>query len=84
MNPGNYFKVYRSSYNKLNSIALKTNTNQAFLDENGNLTIDQGGADAFMNDVLNGNTNIPPNSNDNQAVRSIFERKQRLTKKTTL
>ncbi len=79
MNPDNYFKVYRSSYNKLNSIALVTNTNPDYLDENGNLTIAEGGADAFMHDVLNGNTNISTNSNEYQSIRSISERKQRLT-----
>lgn len=79
MNPGNYFKVYQSSYNKLNNIASTTNAPAEHFDSNGNLTIDQGGADAFIDDVLNGNTNIPPNSNNYEAVRSISERKQRLT-----
>lgn len=79
MNPGNYFKVYRSSYNSLNTIADQTNTNPAYFDENGDLTIAEGGADAFISDVLDGNTDIPQNDPKYQSVRSISERKQRLT-----
>ncbi len=79
MNPGNYFKVYRSSYNSLNRIAGTTNTNPAFLDDNGNLNISEGGTDAFINDVLAGNTTIQPGDADYQSVRSISERKLRLT-----
>jgi len=79
MNPGNYFRVYRSSYNRLNSIADNTNTNPSYFDANGNLTIAEGGADAFIQDVLNGNTDIAVTSPLYQSVRSISERKQRLT-----
>ena len=77
MNPGNYFKVYRSSYNTLNTIADRTDVNPDYLDENGNLIIENGSADRFMVDVLTGNT-----SNSEQDIRtvlSIFERKVRLT-----
>lgn len=77
MNPGNYFKVYRSSYNTLNTISDNVTTNPSYLDENGNLTIADGGADAFISDVLAGNTNA--NANQYNSVRSISERKQRLT-----
>lgn len=79
LNPGNYFNVYKSSYNKLNEIADQTNTNPAYEDSNGNLTIAAGGADAFISDVLNGQTNLSPQSNDYRAVRSISERKNRLS-----
>ena len=77
MNPDNYFNVYRSSYNRLNNIAETVNTNPNYLDEAGNLTISEGGADAFIRDVLNGTTNVP--STEYQSVRSISERKERLT-----
>lgn len=77
MNPGNYFKVYRSSYNTLNVIADRTNTNPDYLDENGNLIIENGSADFFMEDVRNGNTNA--NEQDARTVLSIYERKVRLT-----
>lgn len=77
MNPGNYFRVYRSSYNNLNEIAQQTNTNPDYLDESGNLTIAEGGADYFIDDVLGGNTNA---SEENyKSVQSIDERKLRLT-----
>lgn len=79
MNPGNYFRVYRSSYNRLNEIADNTNTNPDYLDTSGNLTIAEGGADAFIQDVLNGNTDISETDPLYQSVRSISERKQRLT-----
>jgi len=77
MNPGNYFKVYRSSYNSLNRIAGQTNTNPEYLDANGNLTIAEGGADKFINDVKQGNTQLT--EQEQKSVLSIAERKQRLT-----
>ena len=79
MNPGNYFNVYRSSYNTLNRIASETNADESYFDSMGNLTISEGGADAFMDDVLNQNTNLNPNQSDYRLVSSIAERKKRLT-----
>lgn len=76
MNPGNYFNVYRSSYNRLNTIAENVNTNPDHLDSSGNLTIAGGGADAFIQDVLNGTTQV--SDAERQSVRSISQRKQRL------
>lgn len=77
MNPGNYFNVYRSSYNRLNDIAEKVDTNPDYLDASGNLTINEGGADAFILDVLYGITDVT--EDEYNAVRSITERKFRLT-----
>lgn len=79
MNPDNYFNVYRSSYNSLNRIASETNTNSEYFDEFGNLTIAEGGADAFINDVLRQNTDLNPTESDYRLVSSIAERKKRLT-----
>lgn len=79
MNPGNYFNVYKSSYNTLNEIALTNGSNPNNLDANGNLTIAEGGADNFINDVITGSTSIPVNSDKYKAVRSISERKNRLS-----
>ena len=76
MNPGNYFNVYRSSYNRLNAIAENVNTNPDYLDGAGNLTIGSGGADAFIKDVLDGTTQV--SNVERQSVRSISQRKQRL------
>jgi len=79
LNPGNYFNVYKSSYNTLNAIAQETNTDPAFLNADGNLNIAGGGADNFINQVLDGNTNIPKNSPFYRSVSSINERKNRLS-----
>lgn len=79
MNPGNYFNVYKSSYNRLNTIASSTNTNPSYFDEWGNLTIVEGGADAFIEDVISGNTQLSPSDNEYRSVSSISERKKRLT-----
>ncbi|MCV9929395.1 outer membrane protein assembly factor [Flavobacterium sp. LS1R49] len=78
LNPQNYFKVYRSSYNALNSISQGYNYPQkpGFVDSNDNLIIESG-TTGFTQDVLN-NT-IPVSSNDYQSVESIEERRMRLT-----
>lgn len=79
LNPNNYFNVYRSSYNSLNRIAQLTNTNPEFLNSEGDLTISNGGADGFINQVLTGNSDLDRNSPDYKTVKSIDERKQRLS-----
>lgn len=79
INPYNYFNVYRSSYSTLNEFAQTYNTNPSYLDPNGNLTILEGGADNFINDVLQGNTSLNPNDITFKNIRSINERKKRLT-----
>lgn len=79
LNPSNYFGVYHSSYNNLNDLALVYNTNPAYLDAFGNLTIAEGGANYFINDVLSGNTVLTPETNEYKTIRSIEERRKRLT-----
>lgn len=79
LNPGNYFNVYKSSYNTLNSIAKETNINPEYLNANGNLNISDNGVEHFINDVLNGDTDISKSSREYKTVRSINERKNRLT-----
>jgi len=79
LNPGNYFNVYKSSYNTLNNIAKTTNTNPEYLNSEGNLSINEEGAEHFIHDVLSGDTNIPINSPEFKTVRSINERKNRLS-----
>ena len=76
LNPDNYFNVYRSSYNRLNDIATDSNAGSDYFNENGNLDI-PGGANDFINDALAGE--VPLNNNDYDAVRSISERKNRLS-----
>ena len=79
INASNYFNVYRSSYNRLNNLAQQYGANPDYLDpESGNLTAVDGTA-GFIDDVLNGQTAIIPNSMDYKTVHSIEERRKRLT-----
>jgi len=78
INADNYFRVYTSSYNRLNNVALDYGTDPANLDENGNLSRPQGTTD-FIEDVLTGNSPIIVGSDDYKVVRSIEERRKRLT-----
>ena len=77
LNVGNYFNVYRTSYNTLNSLAQIYNVNPAYVDGNGELifenTLD------FVADVLDGNTSLTSGDEDYKSVSSIFERYNRLT-----
>lgn len=78
VNIGNYFNVYRASYDRLNEIAEIYNTNLANVDLNGNLT--QEGTLNFINDVLlaDGTTAITENDEEYKTVLSIKERYERL------
>ncbi|MBR9757507.1 MAG: BamA/TamA family outer membrane protein [Algicola sp.] len=73
LNPDNYFGVYTNSFNSLNSIAHNINYN------NGNALEYPSQTDAFIRDVLNGNTSILPNTEPYRTVSAINERKERLT-----
>lgn len=75
LNAGNYFNVYRTSYNRLNQLAAIYNTNQDNL-ENGNLT--DIGTLNFITDVLSGNTGLTLNDPDFKTILSISERYVRL------
>ena len=70
-----YFEIYRSSYDRLNEIAQIYNTNNSFIDENGNLTA--SGSVNFINQVNNGSI-IVSDLVDKNSVRSIGERRERL------
>jgi len=82
LNPQNYFNVYGSSYNALNEISKEYNTNSSYYDNSTdqNLRIEEG-TDGFTKDVLTGNANFlkPLEPDDFQAVKSIEERRLRLT-----
>lgn len=76
VNVSNYFNIYQSSFNALNSIAINTpgvNTNY-FVDNK--LSIEEG-TNGFINAILN--QNLSTNENNIKTVRSIEERKKRLT-----
>lgn len=79
INVGNYFNVYKSSYNALNDLAQIYNTNQENMDpDTGRLTIPKG-ADQFIADVLNNNTDLNPGDPEYKTVNTIRERKNRLS-----
>ena len=82
LNPKNYFNVYGSSYNALNAISKEYNTNPSYYnnDTDKDLLIEQGTA-GFTNDVLTGNANFlkPLEDADIESVKSIEERRLRLT-----
>ena len=73
----NYFNVYRNSYDRLNSIAQQIRyDSEFFLDEN--LMIPKGTTE-FINQVIQGETNIEREDQLYRDVRVIQERETRLT-----
>lgn len=78
INASNYFNVYSSSYNRLNNLAQEYGANPLYLDENGNLLRPEGTA-GFINDVFQGQSPITIDSEDYRIVKSIEERRKRLT-----
>lgn len=72
VNSANYFNVYNSSYDSLNSIAQNIGYTTS------GLSIPEG-TNAFINDVFSGNTTITPESDDFSTILSISERQFRLT-----
>lgn len=77
VNVENYFNIYRSSFENLNSLAVQYNANPEYFDENtGELRIEDGVFD-FVSDVFTGA--IPTTPDDLKTILSIVERRQRLT-----
>ncbi|WP_449421147.1 translocation and assembly module lipoprotein TamL [Pustulibacterium marinum] len=76
VNIDNFFNVYQTTYSRLNDIAANYTVDESYVNDNGDLTIPSG-ADSFISDVLN-NT-ISTSTDDRENVRSINERKERLT-----
>lgn len=77
INVGNYFKVYNSSYRRLNNLAKSYNADQSYFTD-GDLTIDNG-TNAFMNAVLGDSPTIMTSEEDRKTISSISERRTRLT-----
>ncbi|HTO35001.1 MAG TPA: BamA/TamA family outer membrane protein [Flavobacterium sp.] len=75
-----YFNVYRSSYNALNNLASTYRTPEIdnYFDINDNLIIDFG-TSSFIQDVIGQPPSIVPTDNDIATIRSIEERRKRLT-----
>ena len=81
VNTGNYFNIYQSSYNALNSIANNysaVNPNYFTNDANHQLIIENG-ATGFINDALLNPSGLSLSDNDLKSIRSIEERRMRLT-----
>ncbi|SHF96410.1 Outer membrane protein assembly factor BamA [Flavobacterium fluvii] len=78
LNPQNYYNVYESSYDALNDIAKVYNTEPSYVDDNGNLKIEEG-TSGFTNAVLTDQTALKPEDQEYQDVDNIEERRIRLT-----
>ena len=78
INIGNYFKIYRSSYDALNDLADEYDVNPSYLNNNGDLIIDQG-TNAFINDVTGPAPTIDVSDDDLRTITNIKERRERLT-----
>lgn len=81
LNPGNYFKVYRNSFNRLEAVALGAYDTPSELlgnNPNGTTYLIPERADDFIALVSSDNDFATSNSEDYQNVRNIRERKNRL------
>jgi outer membrane protein assembly factor BamA len=80
VNTSNYFNIYQSSYNVLNSLAQNPNyaVNPNYFNSDNNLIIESGTL-AFTKDVLGANPTVIPSAADYKTIRSIEERRSRLT-----
>ncbi|WP_289043198.1 BamA/TamA family outer membrane protein [uncultured Olleya sp.] len=74
LNTANYFNVYNTSYESLNSIAQTS----GFIDDTEDLSIPTG-ANTFLSQVANGSYNSILSTDDLDTANAINERKQRLT-----
>ncbi|MEO8253487.1 MAG: BamA/TamA family outer membrane protein [Flavobacterium sp.] len=80
LNSPNYFNVYGSSYDALNKIGKTYNTNPTYFNNNDSRDlIIESGTSGFTKDVLNGNTALTSSDNAFNEVKSIEERRVRLT-----
>jgi hypothetical protein len=77
INIGNYFNIYQSSYNVLNLLANNYSSNPDYFDNN-KLIIGTG-TDGFVNDALFGSLSSFISASDLKTIRSIEERRKRLT-----
>jgi len=77
VNIGNYFNIYQSSYNVLNVLANTYSSNPDYFDNN-DLIIGTG-TDGFVNEALFGTLTSSIPAGDLKTIRSIEERRKRLT-----
>jgi outer membrane protein assembly factor BamA len=78
VNSDNYFNVYRSSYDRLNTLAqaYSSQVDPNYRDANNNLIIESG-TQGFINEVKGGAISV--SETDRRNINSIEERRQRLT-----
>ncbi|MEY3499953.1 MAG: hypothetical protein RL308_1622 [Bacteroidota bacterium] len=80
VNISNYFNIYKSSYNVLNTLAQNPSygVNLNYFNANNDLIIESG-TSGFTNDVLGSSPTVIPSTADYKTIRSIEERRSRLT-----
>ena len=80
VNVGNYFNIYQSSYNALDAIAnnYSTASPNYFTSDTHQLVIESG-TTGFTNEALAIPSSLPITENDLKTIRSIEERRKRLT-----
>jgi outer membrane protein assembly factor BamA len=78
LNPQNYFNVYGSSYRALNEIGKIYNTEPRYFNNDTDLIIETG-TSGFINEVLSPTSKLNLSTKDYAAVKSIEERRLRLT-----
>lgn len=76
LNPGNFFNIYQSTYERLNDIARNYNLGSTYVDARGDLTPNEG-TFRFMQDVFNGNITLQ--TADYRPTLGVLERYNRLT-----
>lgn len=77
LNPGNFFNIYRSTYNRLNAIAKKYPLDPSFLDSEGDLIVEKG-TSGFFNDIISEKIKIE--DEDVIPILSVWQRGERLTR----
>ncbi|MEM1002673.1 MAG: BamA/TamA family outer membrane protein, partial [Bacteroidota bacterium] len=75
LNPDAFYRVYSTSYNRLNEIARDI----GYIGPEENLDIDAGEPEQFIQDVDDGNTSLQPGDPEYSDVINIGERQERLT-----
>ena len=82
LNTENYFNVYESSFNSLESIAINdydTPLSYILTDSDGSQSLDQNQADNFIDLVIQNDAYETSNPDEYKTVNNIKERKDRLT-----
>ena len=80
VNVGNYFNIYQSSYNALDAIANNYSTaSPNYFSTDTHQLIIESGTTGFTNEALAIPSSLPITENDLKTIRSIEERRKRLT-----